>query len=883
MSELAGERRQRLAEALKGQSPEIAAAISSGDPLLRKDAVDQIATERKSKKAREDAEAFRTRWGFGANQTLDKLPSHETLLAIEAAAETPADKTFAEGLRKRYHQDKRKLDELYPEFGGGYGPDPGAVRHKGNLEAATQFSKAQAELIDQEVTDPMTGERRIVKVRRSPDQMPPQPSALGGAVAAASGGGGVGLPPTGAAPRSQLPSAAAMPSGGAIPASVLAAEASGQPFHASMSPGGQVQFGTSPPPRSALPGVSASVGGKMAPQDAESYKAARATMEAAPTFQSNIKELRQYNDQFSHGLKAAIAGGADWLGFPTKQSTAAANFTSAVEALASDLVKKYGVNPSNRDLEAIYRQLPTADKNPEARRLIIERIERLQQEALGQAERRLGVVRPTEPAAAATAPTAGKRALPNAAKEDELVRQAREENTIGRAFWENAKSLPGAIFSKSGGEAMKDQYGNIIEGAKQVVGMGDREAWAKEKARQEEKARTDPAYNQASIFHNIANPTAAIGGTATSLPKVALAAGVQGAIRPQTEAGGHLIEGALSSVGAVPGWAVSKVIPTTKLSKEVSQGGTGEQLLKEFPSVKPTGAQVTQDADAALARAIRQDQGVGLDQAAGITKDLLRGAGITTSDRVTPQVLSRRAATIGQEYEQMLPKGVKVKIDSSNQTQLNDAIREVKTVQDVMARAPSLATVHNALQGSGNAKSISMKTLHDAWKEVGEAARDNPAAAGKVREVLAGLIERGLPNKDISKFRNLNEQFGNLKDIERIFHGGRGEGVGVASGYLKPSKILEEAGVISGKDTQANRAAQLINRLGMKDVSGAGLGNIDLGRPGTWGEAAAALGAGKASGVLDSVALNADPKVKFMLEALRAASSRGPARADYEE
>jgi hypothetical protein len=148
-------------------------------------------------------------------------------------------------------------------------------------------------------------------------------------------------------------------------------------------------------------------------------------------------------------------------------------------------------------------------------------------------------------------------------------------------------------------------------------------------------------------------------------------------------------------------------------------------------------------------------------------------------------------------------------------------------------------------------------------------------AAGKVREVLETLIMKVLPKEEQGAFKALNQQWGLTQDIKRIYSAGGGEGKGSASGFLRPSKIEEEAG--RGPTTSAtDDAARLINKFKVRDHDVEDIGGPSLG---TLARDAIQATIGKVGNMFDASAVRSNPAAKHMIEGLRASVQRTPSTA----
>jgi hypothetical protein len=437
-------------------------------------------------------------------------------------------------------------------------------------------------------------------------------------------------------------------------------------------------------------------------------------------------------------------------------------------------------------------------------------------------------------------------------------------------MWDKAKSLPGALFSQSGWEAAKDQYGNFLEGGKELVGMGNRERAMQDMKAQAERGRTDSDYNQASIFHGIANPTVAIGGPSTTIPKVMMAAGAQGMLRPNESWTGQIMEGAKDAAIAAPLAAATKLLPTTRTSVF-----GGQEALDKFPGFKPSGGQANPGTiEAAIASGAGVPEATALGQSKSITAQLLRDAGSSES-RIGANTLSDAESALANKYESFIPKGTKVTLDPANRKELIDGIEAMIDTGSRLGKDSTIAQLYNVLT-KGNVKAVSAEGFHEAWKEIGQIAKD-PQAAGQLRDALRDLFSKGMSPAKLKEFEELNRQWGTLQDVKLIW--GTGGGAGTASGTLKPSKI-EALAKESPEGSNMRDALDLITKFGVHDPSGVKL-------PITSWEQALGRGAqatvGKAGNFLDTSALHAGKIPKYIIDMLRATPRASTAAFDLGE
>ena len=624
--------------------------------------------------------------------------------------------------------------------------------------------------------------------------------------------------------------------------------------------------------------------------DTEAYQKLQEARTSTYKMQETLDSLEEMNKSPMYGgplsgTVSTIAGlGATFGGSSGAMAQNTNSFDAEVQRVIAPTLKQYGYNPSNVDLIAAQKSMPSTTQDATTRQKIIDQIRRgiafeqgiapivdrlvhedysvtAAQELAGKAYR-YSLEKKANPTGAGSAT---KRALPaSVARQDAALKE--EGGDFGRALKDSLEAMKYATpLSEGGRQGMYDAYGDMLEGGKQLVGQGNREGVAAERARQEKQAQTLPGYAQAKAFHSTANPTALIPGK--TILTGALAAGAQGLLQPQESAGEQLVAGAKSAAFGAGGGLASTLIPSTAAAKGINLTDD----LTKF-NIKPTSAQLNPDTfQSKLAAMLGLNAAAAPAQIKSITMDLMKKAGME-GDEVSKKTIDAARSTMGEAYDKMFPQGLRVKVQPDDIKKLQDAITKTPTVEDLMAKAPELARIHNILTTGGAVGAIGARNLHKAWKEVGSVATD-AEAAGAVREVLTSIIERALPAGEKNAFKALNTKWGNLQDVERVWRGGEGLGVGTTSKYLAPSKLEAAAGKGPQPGSPTDEAVALIKKLDIKDAHQK-LPDFDISRPGTWANPASKF-TGPVLNAVDASAVRAPNSVKRMLELLRATTARG--------
>jgi hypothetical protein len=373
-----------------------------------------------------------------------------------------------------------------------------------------------------------------------------------------------------------------------------------------------------------------------------------------------------------------------------------------------------------------------------------------------------------------------------------------------------------------------------------------------------------------------------IGGTATAIPKVALATFVQGLLKPNATAGGQVTDALVS--GGVGGAAalIAKLLPSTKANVPDMKNA-----LEPFPSVKPNAAQLDPGSwDSKLADMMGINDYGARAQLKAMTGDIMNASGmdpkVMKAAGLPEGVISQRAVeegkkSLGKGYEEVFANADKVKLTPELRKNMVQMI-------DGMIDSGSTFAPNSALQklrmmfDERNITAINPKGLHEAWKEISTLDKLTPQQMGAARKALETTIATGMNPGKIGQFKMLNEKWGNLQDVENVFRMG-GEGQGVGAGYLSASGIKATAGKGPNPNSITEQARDAVNKLNLRDAK-PGEMKFDFSKPGTYASAFAPA-TGPALHYLDRLsnlgmdATNAPKSVKWIIEAMRQGTARG--------
>jgi hypothetical protein len=511
--------------------------------------------------------------------------------------------------------------------------------------------------------------------------------------------------------------------------------------------------------------------------------------------------------------------------------------------LRASIIKQYGTGNSisDADLKATLDRIPNVDQDPRTRAKLIAGIEedmsrfewvapRVRQYVemgvpLAEAQNRANQDYRAVRAQANPTQAGGKQqALPSATAADPTAPQKEslwEGMTNPEGLAHNALNVAKAPFSGAGWKGFGDAQMNVLRGVGQYLGMSDRGDWAATKAEQERRS-ADPLYAAGKNFGDIFNPTAFIGGGATTIPKLAVTGAAQAGLQPNESFTGQLVEGAKGGIAGGALGLIGKIFPTI-----TSSVPDLNKYLEKFSSVKPTSAQLNPSSfESKVAAALGVNDAASLAQVQALTRELMKTAGIE-GKHLSREGIDATRTKLGKEFDILFPdtkNAVGTVMSTTDQGALRqgfDALmKNQPSVQKFMnnANAPALTRLFGTLTDVKNPIKVNPKDLHEAWKEIGQVA-ENPQAAAGVRKILKDLIGKGMSKDKLDAFDALNLQYGTLQDIDRIFSRA-GTGKGVASGYLAPSKFEAQMGEGPNSSAVTDEAAQLVKQLDLKDYHG---------------------------------------------------------------
>lgn len=568
-----------------------------------------------------------------------------------------------------------------------------------------------------------------------------------------------------------------------------------------------------------------------------------------PTYSGGFAGLQMGFDQY---VAPILGQNADPRYAATK------NFQNDINDVIQNKAKLLGTNPSDADREFIEKGLPSLKDDPASRKMIIEKLadlaeRQVQKQAkiqemvsggyrLGDAEAAYDIWEKQDTArrnAEDRAKKQGGAVPPNptqaggsASSLPSAVSAAQAsvpggggpapgggESSFGRKVYEgledvdrSIKALPRAAMAVPG--AAVDTVGNVARGAAELFGRERGQDMAAVAA-QDARRKTDPAYNQARAFTDIAaNPlsylTGGVGGAAfkgaalaePTLMKLAAAAGVQGLLQPAQSAGAQVFEGVKSAaIGTFLG-GLMKLLPAASATNAAVEEGA-----KKFPKASPTSAQLNPDSlESKLSNFFNLNDAAISRQVKGLSDGLREQAGITGKNITRESIDAARTAQQGS-VDKLLTKAT-TKVGTSEQKALTAILTDRETGEITMN--PALVKIFDG----STAKKMNASDLYKAWDEIGTTVKD-PEVAKQAQDILQGMINKAVRGDKKAQYEALKDKMKNLQDVDRVFNESAGLGTGSLSGSLAPSHITGTKGEFVGEAMPAAR--NYVKGLGLKD------------------------------------------------------------------
>jgi hypothetical protein len=436
-------------------------------------------------------------------------------------------------------------------------------------------------------------------------------------------------------------------------------------------------------------------------------------------------------------------------------------------------------------------------------------------------------------APAGSSPAAGKGAA--------APFEYKEPGTFGRiggflsdktAYGDMAKALPSTIAGiATNPTAWKDAIMDKGRGIQNFFGAGDREESVKLLKGHEDRAAQDPqgygaGYNFANtvpetIAYTAAAPEmAALKGVKGALdlarvaaPSVARTTAVgaaSGASRPEESWGQQGVNAAFGAAAGLAGSLLPAALPATRLAAGAG-GKAVEEILTEFPRLRSTlsRAQINPGAindtvvgGVPTVRAVQQVQ--------AISDDIAIKAGLKPG-RLDSATISNAKTATAKETEGILTSGAPTKVDAIDKQFYKTAASSNPEIDKVMSKSPVLKFVQDTLTSNSGA-AFKPGAAAAIWKEA--QSLGNSEAEKAVKQIVEGMITRGMPGDVAKQFKTLGQRASTLEELSAAFGADTGKLGG--SGYLTPSAIMKIGEQNPGGIM--DRARQALGQMNVSDV-----------------------------------------------------------------
>lgn len=778
---------------------------------------------------------------------------------------------------------------------------PGALPGAVGFEAQLARAKRSGEPVNVPFTTPDGQQATQMMTHDEFLQSRGQGSSFNGPTGGAPGGGAT-LPPTGpgASPRA-LPNAVSMGGGGApgggfraptaadIPPQMLAAEKAGTPLTMSVAPNGQQTIN---PQLGGQPGVALSAAGQT------KREADRTKMITASSYLKGLEELQKLNAGGPGGFPGMVNDAIAWgTGKPTSGSHARGQMANIVGNMAKTIIKDYGANPSNIDVQMALKSITDMNQPPETRAAAMETLKNmilydLEVRGLPPPPGYGPKQNPTDPTAAQPTPVVGKQsALPSAAKVaagqgDPLLEKPSFLDTLGERAMGFGRGMQQGLQ-----EAQLGLQQNLP--AALVSAAGHRPAAQEDVKRFREQKYDGPGSSTGEFASNFVNPLN--WARAGSLPLAVALGGAMGRLQPHESDMEQNSNTAFGAIGGGAGNLLEKVIPKTAISKTLEKDGDTKRLMDMFPNFRPDGSQMV-DSTGPQRRVAKMfgvaDRSAEAQTKAG-TQHIMEYAGMKPG-ALTQSAIKKADEAHEATAKAMFPRTVAAKIDTIDKKALAQAVNDIPEIAELAGKngerytaqlMQALEDVGGRTAAGGNRKvvKIPMETLYLARQEL-KSMRDARGIPEAV-ELFDNFIEKQLTaqGKDPKAFRKLTDQRDTLKELEFIFRSGTGAH---PEGWLRPSKLEGYIRDIKNPNSKLKDLNELFHTFGVRDYGPAvegdavikGLMNQGIDVMKVMNYPAKALAWANPSGRM----LNAPESVKNVVEALRRAQQPWM-RAEFSE
>lgn len=810
-----------LADALRND-PELQALATKGNKDQRKLATAQWLKDRSRQKELES---------IGSPGGGDQVPPLPVVTRMMGSSD-PSIKAQGEAYYKAYYTPHTPGSSVTFNAQGGYSQIPGAL---GAFEAQENVRNTQRAMATAAPEQNIGGNiqpteslakrlgigqpQRALPMSAPPPEtaMPPGPSALPGATGAMPG-----LPPP-----------------DQVVAQIRAADAArrGQPYTGRVEPNGQVSTQSAPgalPPPVLKPAPNMRLNPAMQKQleeDMERYSKLDSTLQALSSMERLNADPK--NKMSRGGLDTLVNQGIGYVA-PLFGATGEnlpitkdRQFDANANRLALQMTELLKGQTSDKDIAFLKAAQTASTDNPAARSALLKELRDIAERNKMKLEQRWN---PTEPTAPKQQGPVGKQ---SAAESPYWNMQA----GVGEVTPTSA--LPGSTQALA--QSRKGILSEAAEGINQGIGVGgiglaqfpgvaelvnrlpkvgrlkeigevQKPSYEDVKMVRENAPSFGPAGKAGQFAGEMAtDPTMyAPGGGVLA---AALKGVLSGKLRPSESADESAVNMVSSGVLGPLGTLASKAIPPTRAAKDGPPQFALDQA-KEF-GVNLTRFQLNPESFAARAIGNKVTNLDKPKQLEAITESLLKEAG-SKETRVTDKVIADRHKEITDEFAELF-KGQSARVGSTEGKQLRAAISEYPMIEDLMAKGPKLARIHDVLTNTKNKTypKFKLEDIQGAWDELGAAAKRTPEGQ-QIKTMLESIMEKNVGEEGMERLGTLLRQRDTLRDLETVWAGGTGQGAGRMAGTMSPAALQEWGGRLPN-DTAVGKAGGLAKALDLHE------------------------------------------------------------------
>jgi hypothetical protein len=206
--------------------------------------------------------------------------------------------------------------------------------------------------------------------------------------------------------------------------------------------------------------------------------------------------------------------------------------------------------------------------------------------------------------------------------------------------------------------------------------------------------------------------------------------------------------------------------------------------------VRPTAGQATGFKPLQYLEAGATGQALAERQAENFSRAALAKAGITGESRATPEVLNKAFDDIGQRFDELAARTTTPLDQQLQNDLLNTTVNyqnltgaPARAVEGIMDEVNAAATANNGVLSGESYKAIRSKIGRNLR---GSSSPEIKTAMHDMQEALDNAVERGMGNSVPAEWRDVRNQYRNLKVVENAM---TGSAEATAEGLVTPTKL----------------------------------------------------------------------------------------------